>query len=207
MVMQVIENAFDEGRQTKVNWNKSQAKRDAIKLTVNLENFSAMTERERMSILPVDMICPNTGKVLASFPNRLAAATHIVNNILKRPEKNPISVTGNMDICMRGGWKSYGYYWKVNNGKPAKMEIPEGFDISDGIALYRYGKYWKTCYSYAEIAKLTNIDRGVLRKRFLRGSPIDDSGLHTLFIPPKVKAVKGYVKKKPVNTGFKKRVK
>ena len=111
--MDIIKNAFSEGRETDVDWYESNAKKDAIKLDVALENLSTMSSREKHALIPIQKICPDTGNVLATFPSRLAACRHIVDDILKNPNKNPLSVSGNMEMCMRGGWKSYGFYWKI----------------------------------------------------------------------------------------------
>lgn len=204
--MSIIKNAFDEGRTTKVSWDKSKAKKAEIKMEVALDNINA-PKRNSMAPISLEMIDPNTGKALAYFPSRLAAATYIVNNILKRPEKNPLSVTGNLEICMKAGWKSYGYYWKISD-KPIKNDMT-GFDISEGIVLYKNNKKSATYYSYSEVAKVIGIDRSVLRKRILRGSPIDTTGVYTYVRNPVVKP-KGYKAKAPnatANTGWAKRSK
>lgn len=111
--MEIIKEAFDEGRETTTEWDKSKAKKNKLKLEVAAENLSLMKKRDFNSAIPLHQICPDTGKVLRTFPSRIAAARYIVSDILKRPEKNPLSITGNMEICMRGGWKSYGFYWKL----------------------------------------------------------------------------------------------
>lgn len=111
--MKIIKEAFVEGRETEIEWEKSQAKKNDLKLDIALENFSVMKKREIFTPMPLHQVCPATGKVLQTFPTRLAAARYIVNEILKTPEKNPISITGNMEMCMRSGWKAYGFYWKL----------------------------------------------------------------------------------------------
>lgn len=111
--MEFIKNAFTEGRETDTDWQDSNAKKDSIKLDVALENLSTMSSREKNALIPIHKICPDTGDILATFPSRLAACRHIVDDILKSPTKNPLSVSGNMEMCMRGGWKSYGFYWKI----------------------------------------------------------------------------------------------
>ncbi len=118
--MKIVKEAFKEGRNTTVPWKKSKAKQNSLKLDVALENYSAMNDRQKNAIMPLHMICPNTGKILATFPNRLSAAKYICTHILDRPDKNPVSITGNMEICMRAGWKSYGYYWKIADEKYAR---------------------------------------------------------------------------------------
>ncbi len=111
--MEIIKDAFIEGRETEVEWDKSTAKSNSVKVDVALENFSMMKKRERHSLIPLHKICPDTGNILETFPSRIAACRHIVKDILKNPNKNPISVSGNMEMGMRAGWKSYGFYWKL----------------------------------------------------------------------------------------------
>lgn len=118
--MEIIKEAFDEGRTTDTEWQKSRAKKNQLKLDVTMENFSVMKQRDFYAPMPLHQICPETGEVLNTFPTRLAAARHIVKNVLKRPKKNPLAITGNMEICMRGGWKAYGFYWKL--ATPKTME-------------------------------------------------------------------------------------
>lgn len=118
--MEIIKDAFVEGRETQTDWEKSKAKKNQLKLEVAAENLSLMKSREFNSAIPLHQICPDTGKVLRTFPSRIAAARYIVNDILKRPEKNPLSITGNMEMCMRGGWKAYGFYWKL--ATPASLK-------------------------------------------------------------------------------------
>lgn len=111
--MQIIKDAFDEGRETTTDWEKSKAKKNQLKLEVAAENLSLMQKREFNSAIPLHQIDPDTGKVINTFPSRIAAARYIVSDILKRPEKNPLSITGNMEMCMRAGWKAYGFFWKI----------------------------------------------------------------------------------------------
>ncbi len=111
--MKIVENAFVEGRETETPYKKSTAKKDQLKLDVALENLSLMTKKQVMAPIPLHQIDPTTGKVLNTFTSRMGAARYIVNEVLKRPEKNPLAITGNLDICMRAGWKAYGFYWKL----------------------------------------------------------------------------------------------
>lgn len=120
--MEIIKEAFVEGRETETDWHESTAKKNALKMDVALENFSSMSSRERHSLIPLSKICPETGNVLATFPSRLAACRHICTDILKRPNKNPISVGGNLEMCMRAGWKSYGFYWKIGDAADGHKE-------------------------------------------------------------------------------------
>src|SRR6185312_13975696 len=118
--MEIIKEAFDEGRTTDIDWQKSNAKKNQLKLDIATENFSLMKQREFHSPIPLHQICPETGKVLNTFPSRIAAARYITTNILKRPTKNPLAVTGNMEMCIRAGWKAYGFYWKLATPKTLK---------------------------------------------------------------------------------------
>lgn len=111
--MSIVKEAFIEGRETDIDWEKSRSKQAEIKMEVFMDNMKSLSKKERMSAIPLQQICPNTREVLRTFPSRLAAAKWIIENILNRPNKNPISICGNMEICMRAGWKSYGYYWKI----------------------------------------------------------------------------------------------
>lgn len=110
--MDIIKDAFDEGRDTDIPWLESEAKKNKIKLNVAIENYSMLANRSIGSIIRIAKLDPDTGKILQIFHSRLQAAQHIVKEILKTPKKNPISVTGNMALCIAAGWKSYGYYWK-----------------------------------------------------------------------------------------------
>lgn len=111
--MSIIKEAFIEGRSTQVVWDDSKAKERELKMEVFLDNMSSMSTKEINGIIPIQQICPDTGKVLRVFSSRLDAAKYIVSDVLKNPNKNPLSITGNMEMCIRAGWKSYGYYWKV----------------------------------------------------------------------------------------------
>lgn len=128
--MEIIKEAFVEGRDTDTEWDKSKAKKNEIKLEIALENYSTLGSREKRSLMPLHKICPTTGKVLERFPSRLAACRHIVKDILKRPDKNPLSISGNLEIGMRGGWKSYGFYWKIadvaEGAKERKVKAEKG---------------------------------------------------------------------------------
>ena len=131
--MKIIEEAFDEGRNTDTDWENSKAKQNSIKLEVELENFSMFSKKDNYKVIPLQKICPETGKVLATFTSRLEAANHICNEILKNPNKNPISVTGNMEMCMRAGWKAYGFYRKICD---AEVMLSETRPSSSAKALY-----------------------------------------------------------------------
>lgn len=109
----IIKDAFVEGRETDTDWKKSTARKNQIKLDVALENVSIMSKRDIHSNIPLHQICPTTGRVVNTFPSRIAAARYIVECVLRNPTKNPVSITGNMAMCMNAGWKAYGFYWKL----------------------------------------------------------------------------------------------
>lgn len=112
--MEIIKEAFTEGRETDTKWSESKAKENQLKLEVNLENSVRISKHAFKSAIRMQQIDPKTGEVLNIFPSRMKAAEHIVSKILKNPpNKSAVSVTGNMEICMRAGWKCYGYYWKL----------------------------------------------------------------------------------------------
>ena len=111
--MSIVREAFIEGRTTKVKWDNSESKKREVKIKRFMDNMETMSSKERNAVIPIQQICPNSGAVLNTFSSRLEAAKYIVSEILKKPGKNPVSITGNMEMCMRAGWKSYGYYWKM----------------------------------------------------------------------------------------------
>lgn len=115
--MSVIKEAFTEGRETDTDWEASKAKRNQVKMENALENISMMKKREFHSAIPLEQICPDTGKVLNFFPTRMDAARWIVANVLDNKNKNPLSITGNMEMCMRSGWKAYGYFWRLSTAE------------------------------------------------------------------------------------------
>lgn len=129
--MSIIEEAFSEGRETKIPWSLSQAKKNDIKMQVAIQNMESLAKRQKLAhtVIPIEQICPNSGKVLRVFDSRLQAAKWVVANVLNRPEKNPISVTGNMEMSMRAGWKSYGFYWRIadsltGRSAPSPKSVP-----------------------------------------------------------------------------------
>lgn len=119
--MEIIKDAFIEGRETEVSWEKSESKKKSVKAEIALENLSLMKKREFGSVMPLERICPETGRVLETYPSRLAAARWIVDNVLKNPNKNPLSITGNMEMSMRCNFKAYGYYWKLVDGNRSNV--------------------------------------------------------------------------------------
>lgn len=110
--MEIIREAFIEGRETEVPFEKSIAKKNQLKMDIALDNLTLTKRHKLHEPIMLQQVDPNSGKVLRTFPSRFAAAQYIVSNILKNPKKKPVSVTGNMEMCMRSGWKAYGYYWK-----------------------------------------------------------------------------------------------
>jgi hypothetical protein len=115
MAIEIVKEAFEEGRNTETSWSASEAKKNQIKLdtfTSNAKNFSGAKFNE---LIALEQVCPLTGDVINSFGSRIDAARWIVTNVLKVDDPNglkALSVTGNMHMCMASGWKSYGYYWR-----------------------------------------------------------------------------------------------
>lgn len=152
-MIKVIEDAFVEGRETDIHYDKSEAKRNQIKLEVALKNTALFSNKVANSAIPVDMICPNTGSILKRFNNRFEAAKYIVTDILKTPNRPPTSIYGNLTMCMRIGWKSYGYYWKLNDSsstpayqwaKSPNKRTVKNFQSMCFIMVDRQRKYLRT---------------------------------------------------------------
>lgn len=166
--MEVIREAFHEGRTTKTPWQKSEAKQNQLKAQVALENFSVMEKRDFHTVIPLQQIDPATGKVLRTFNSRLEAATWICENVLKRPDKNPISVTGNMEMCIRAGWKSYGYYWKV-------IDVKTLMDTTAGNGTKIFGKINQKVRGFDsinEVAEYTGISRKVIARQLAKAKGV-----------------------------------
>jgi len=163
--MEIIKEAFIEGRQTKTNWKDSQAKQNQLKAQIALDNISMMEKREFHTVIPLQQIDPDTGKVLRTFNSRLEAATWVVHNVLKRPDKNPISVTGNMEMCIRSGWKAYGYYWKI-------IDVKTLIDNNVGGGTKIFGKIGMTVRGFDSInavAEYTGISRKTIARQLSKG--------------------------------------
>ncbi len=164
--MGIIKGAFVEGRETDISWDESNSKKLSVKAEVALENFSLMEKREFRSIIPLERICPDTGKVLEVYPSRLAAARWIVDNVLKRPDKNPISITGNMEMCIRLNYRAYGYYWRLVD-KKSKVETSSG-SAKKIFAINRFemGSGNGVVYnSIREVAQAYDVSERVVRNR------------------------------------------
>ncbi len=136
--MEIVKEAFIEGRETDTSWEESNSKKNSIKAEVALENFSVMKKREFRSAMPLERICPDSGKVLGVYPSRLAAARWIVDNVLQNPDKNPIAITGNMEMCIRMNWKAYGYYWRL---VPANSVTSKSTSTSNSKKIFAMTKY------------------------------------------------------------------
>lgn len=159
--MEVIREAFHEGRTTKTPWQKSEAKQNQLKAQVALENLAMMEKREFHTVMPLQQIDPDTGKVLRTFNSRLEAATWIVENVLKRPDKNPLSVTGNMEMCIRAGWKAYGYFWKI-------IDVKTLMDTTAGNGTKIFGKIGMKVRGFDsinEVADFTGVSRKVIARK------------------------------------------
>ncbi len=138
-----------------------------------MENTETLAIREFNKIMPIQQICPNTGTVIQVFSSRLAAAKYITSDILKKPNKNPVAVTGNMEICMRAGWKAYGYYWKIMTEeqyieKMTKASITPIFASRGGkVTIYS---------SIQEAANVLGTSRQTLSKKLIRDGLVTISG-------------------------------
>lgn len=182
--MEIIKDAFEEGRSTKVDWDKSVAKKNEIKMRVALENFSTMSKRERLQIMPLHMICPESGKVLRTFGSRIAAARYICESVLNRPDKCPFSVTGNLEICMRAGWKSYGYYWQIADASYADKR-PGPFRGKE--IWYRVNGRDYIYESISKFASQHGLDRETVRKMLkpnLKNIPEVFKGKLVMYVNP-----------------------
>lgn len=140
-----------------------------------------MEKREFHTVMPLQQIDPDTGKVLRTFNSRLEAAVWIVENVLKRPEKNPISITGNMEMCIRSGWKAYGYYWKI-------IDVKTLMDTTAGNGTKIFGKTGlkvRGFDSINDVADYTGISRKVIARKLTKTLGVSlegDKGM--LYIQP-----------------------
>lgn len=158
----VIESAFIEGRETDVAWDESQAKKNEIKVDVFVKNHQKYGERAINSNIPLAKVCPDTGKVLDMFYTRLDAAKHIVTT--QNITYSPLSITGNMEMCMRLGWKSYGFYWKQVTMEEIDQWVKSKSAASDGKLIYLHtAKNTKIIKSVGEAARLYDIPTSTLR--------------------------------------------
>jgi hypothetical protein len=114
--MQVIKEAFQEGRETDVTWNESKAKENAIRMEVfasNVENFNGRLFQSKISLARIN---PETGAEEELFATRLDAAKWIVKNVLKMKsdpnDRKAVTLIGNMHMSMQCGFRSYGSHWK-----------------------------------------------------------------------------------------------
>ena len=124
--MKVIQDAFHEGRETDVSWEDSKAREDEIRLDAFVSNVENFDGRVFKQVIPLEQVCPATGKVLRTFGSRLDAARWIVANVLKVDDPKGAkaqSITGNMQMCMALGYKSYGFYWKTINEAKHKAKL------------------------------------------------------------------------------------
>lgn len=178
--MTIIKDAFVEGRQTKVDWNDSQARQNQIKLDVFAQNVENFDGRAFRALIPMEQICPNTGEVLNVFPSRFAAAKWIVANVMKiKNDKNntkAMSITGNMQMCEAMGYKSYGYYWKrVNKATVATKAVAAAKKLK-GTAMYvldaRNQLVKDAVYaSIREASRVTGVAESQIRRLMADGTP------------------------------------
>lgn len=138
--MSIIKDAFTEGRETKKKWERSQARKNDVRLEVGIQNLKWMNKRTSQGIMRMQQIDPETGETLNIFPSRLAVAQYIVDNILKDKTRNPVSITGNIEMCMMGNWKAYGYYWKqLDEASYIKNATKTPSNVSNGKPVFIYG--------------------------------------------------------------------
>jgi hypothetical protein len=111
------------------------------------------------------------------FNSRLEAAKWIVANVLKRPDKNPISITGNMEICMRLGYKCYGYFWRIVSEKEAlewkSGKVKQSKSNSKPVfCKYNKGGTFGAFPSIAKAALVLGVDRDTLAEKLKGGNVV-----------------------------------
>lgn len=166
--MKIIKEAFDEGRETDINWDKSKAKKNELKFNIALENFSSMSQKEKNAKIALAQICPQSGKTLKMFSSRLMACKYICENVLKNPNKNPLSVTGNLEMCIRAGWKSYGYYWKIVDYEEEVKKMPQSSSSSVRVKVI-VGIQVMIFDSITDASKFIGINRDTLSNNIKSG--------------------------------------
>lgn len=152
--MSIVKDAFVEGRETEVDWGNSKAKKNDLKMNIAVSNMERQLDRKMFDKIQLARICPETGKVLQIYLSRLDAARWICKYVLKREDRNPVSVTGNMEMCRVAGWKSYGYYWKIlENSVPSSKNIPSAQKV--------YGRLLNSEFVFDSITEAANYINGM----------------------------------------------
>lgn len=196
----VIKEAFVEGRDTEVEWKASQAKQNALKLDIFANNEIVAESRAANSVIPMSRVCSETGKVLETYPSRLAACRWVVANVLKRPDPNntkAMSIAGNMHMSMKLGWKSYGFLWTMLKHEDY-LQVLTTDAGKDGQAIWVYGsgmgrkgKRSQTVFgSIADAAKATCVPVSDIIKNMKYGSPAVNG--HTFRVCNATKSVKAF---------------
>lgn len=181
MVGTVIKEAFVEGRETDANWHDSEAKMNAIKMDVfvaNADNFNGRTYREPVLIKQIN---PANGEVVNYFTSRFEAARWVAKNVHKAKTPEEIdhkarSVTGNMHMCMRAGYKSYGFYWQAidRNPKPntAKNDGATPVFVFDHEATAKAKPALMIYPSIKEAARQTGVSETTIRRNIHEGCDV-----------------------------------
>lgn len=187
----IIRSAFNEGRDTDVDWQDSDARKNEIRLdtfTGNINNFNGRTFNSKM---PLEQICPDTGEVLRTFDSRLEAARWIVKNVLKRKDpdnRKATSLTGNMHMCMVCGYKSYGYYWKAVDPAKRTRDILETSKKIGGTPVVAFAPYRVILAESVNAAsELTGVSRDRIRRGLDVYSPACDGYSFRRYHPKPIK--------------------
>lgn len=186
----VIKDAFIEGRETNTDWDNSVAKRNQINLDLFAENEDNFNGRVFRSVIPLEQVCPDTGNVLRSFASRFDAAKWVVANVLKmKNDPNNVkamSITGNMHMCMRMGWKSYGFLWRVVNQTKQAETVLEAAKKANSTPIFvadTRNIISKTAVypSIREAARVTGVsDRQIRRQLTAKTTPTGGLAFRTL---------------------------
>jgi hypothetical protein len=180
MTLNVIKEAFSEGRESPVEWDNSNAKTDHIKLNVLATNIDALKLRSKNTSIPLQQICPTTGEVLRVFPNRMEAARWVAKNVHKLSgdavQKRAISVSGNLYLSTLAGFKGYGFYWKITDMRGLASFVRAKSEKVNGSPICAFpvgvgSKPLNLVYaSISEAARETGVSEKVIRKHLADGS-------------------------------------
>jgi hypothetical protein len=143
--MNVLKYAFEEGRDTKISWEKSQSLKHAHLLEIQLNNIKNIRLRKGRA-LKLAQLHPTSGKVINVFPSGFAAARWVwANNKKYTSEVQKYQIFGNMQSQLVKGAIAYGYYWilldpdsdaEVTWDKNKKRKPKKKFVVvKDGIAV------------------------------------------------------------------------
>lgn len=170
MSLNVIKEAFTEGRETDIDWNQSEAKENQVRLETFVSNTRNFDGHVFGQPIALEQVCPKTGKTLATFSNRLEAAKWIVTNVLRISDPNnrkAMSITGNMHMCMLAGFKSYGYYWRRIDTQKHNESLVERAKKLGSTAIFAISNTavvkTMTFASIGEAAKATGVPATTIR--------------------------------------------